>query len=710
MPVGSGRFQLYSHIKPQLTAGDYVFRAQQHLNATGHPQTELGVDPLETHVRVRSPQYVLPPDQVLSTFPPAGREGSFGARLPQIVLRRRTLPWERTVDPDQIDLPWLALVLIAEDEDEAQLVTNQPVAQCVTKGVNLDEPADVPVGNHLEIRRSMVHKIFPTQQEVGLLAHAREVDINDTELMMGDDDGCLAVVVGNRLPLPGRDADGNEVPRKYLACLVNLCGQFDRLLDQAPEPVEHFHVPTVMVDEKLVTLAEKDHLLMGTNAGHLWAGEPEPEAPVAHIVTSVKAYVETGAAAPYEAAAGWISTASSKSFQDVYAKYADGFTINDRGAVVLAEPVLRFPVLIHWSFTSVGDETFRSLMEGLSSGMLGGAAVEEGDGGKPKPTTGRLPVEVVETGHVGLPHRTRLGDQVRSWYRGPLLPHPPAVDDPRLPLAHAADQIRVVVPDGREDLSLAAAFEVGRLLGLSRTSMVAALMRWRQLGYQAARRAAVLESSILAALAGRLDLRFEQHAGGKLGALVAERIVKQPEVVLGNPDALVTPGRPVLDEPRVSTVLANGLGLNPKVFDGDRAEVLAKVLDANVRLPEQDLLADPGLTREVLGKRLDTGFARAAVQALVPSLGEEIFDRDGLTGVPLDLKPDVLAGGAVAGGLDPAVLDRLRLDETVLDRVDRPDRVRLAEDALDRLLDDRLLEDRVANRLIDRLDDPRGPR
>ena len=155
-----------------------------------------------------------------------------------------------------------------------------------------------------------------------------------------------------------------------------------------------------------------------------------------------------------------------------------------------------FPVLLHWGFTSTGQVTFRRLMEKLSSGLLG---TED-----PKPAeevVGRPPFESVETGHIGLAHRTRRGDGVRSWYRGPFVPHPTA-DPPegRLPLAHSADQVRVVVPDGREDISLAAAFEIGRLLALSRPSMVSSLMRWRQVGYQAAQREAVLagQGSIIA--------------------------------------------------------------------------------------------------------------------------------------------------------------------------------------------------------------------
>ena len=56
---------------------------------------ELAVGEHVADVVVSSPRYTMPPDQILSTFPPAMAEGDFGSRLPQIALKRRTLPWER---------------------------------------------------------------------------------------------------------------------------------------------------------------------------------------------------------------------------------------------------------------------------------------------------------------------------------------------------------------------------------------------------------------------------------------------------------------------------------------------------------------------------------------------------------------------------------------------------------------------------------------
>ena len=141
--------------------------------------------------------------------------------------------------------------------------------------------------------------------------------------------------------------------------------------------------------------------------------------------------------------------------------------------------MLRFPVLAHWSFTTNEGATFETLMQDLDVGLLGTA------GRAARRTRLRPPPrpEVVQTGHIGLDHRTRRGDAVRAWYRGPLVPFPTPRDRPPknepLPLAHSADQLRRVIPDGREDLSLAAAFEIGRLLALSQLSVVSALLRFR---------------------------------------------------------------------------------------------------------------------------------------------------------------------------------------------------------------------------------------
>lgn len=638
--VGEGTFRLYARVDPSLKAGLYRFSTSQKIAASGPSggltENQLPVEPLQTHVRVRSPQYVLPPDQVLSTYPPAGHEGAFGARLPQVVLRRRTLPWERDVDPGHTDEPWLALVVIAQTE--ADLVLNEKVEKCVTEGVQLDPPAETDQGNCLAVRQSVVHRVFPTREEVRLLAHAREVDINDTELMMGDDDGYLAVVIANRLPLPARDEAGKEVPTKYSACLVNLCGQWDALLEKAPEPAVATVVP-IHLPATAIGAAELDHAVMKLENEHAIMSV-EPETDVA-TRTKIGEFARKATAAPtYDGAEGWGSTTGMMDVGSIYAELADSFTAAATHGFVVGDfikhdPELRFPVLLHWSFTSCGEQTFESLMKGLDSGLLGttGERVPEG----------RLPLEVVETGHTGLVHRLRSGDEVRSWYRGPLVPHP-TVDDAaaRLPLAHAADQVRVVVPDRREDVSLAAAFEIGRLLGLSRPSMIAALLRWRQAGYQAAHRTGMVAASPWGDAIKGLDLAVERDLGERLGALVAQTMVEKPSAVLGDPAPLVNPGRPVLEATELeglelNDVLAVGLGLDPQLFEGGAGIVLERLRESDVGSHLEEQLGGPTELRDALAPRLAADFARVAVQALAPEIRAGTVDLGAQVRLPVDL-------------------------------------------------------------------------
>ena len=193
MALAKGTFVLYPNITPPLTAGDYRFDTEQTLATASGPggaldSDDLPVSSLATHVRVRSPRYQLPPDQVLSTFPPANSEGAYAMRLPQIVLRRRTLPWERTLVDGRRDLPWLALVLVAEGE--ADLTLNAPVAECVSADRPLLGVADTERGNYLSIAKSKIDQIFPTRVDVALLAHARAVDIGDTEHHVSFTDAC----------------------------------------------------------------------------------------------------------------------------------------------------------------------------------------------------------------------------------------------------------------------------------------------------------------------------------------------------------------------------------------------------------------------------------------------------------------------------------------------------------------------------------------
>lgn len=570
-PPARGQFTLHARVQAPLTAGDYTLTGTQAVNGGA-------ATPYQGKLRIDAPRFTMPPDQILSTFPPANAEGAFEDRLPQIVLKRRTLPWDRRAAADAAEgTPWLALVVVAENE--AQLSGETPVADCVTPGINLPGPGDVPTSVYLGVTKTVVDKVFPTQDDVTLLAHVRQVDPSDTELSLGDDDGFLAVVMANRLPQFHRaeGQDDTDHPVRYLACLISIEGQLHNLPPPPPDPdpIFTFEVVTAVQDlSLLVRSVDPDHYVMGTT------GLLQQQLGVRGITRGSQDV--TGPARPLGASAT-SKTASAASWQhipDAVADLAISSRAEEVGRVVrdamgagwrydldqiVLEPTYRFPVLAHWSFTVTGSGSFETLMRGLDVGLLGTApAVAEAKPDEPPPPPPTRPeAELTDTGHVGLPHLTRRGDAARAWYRGPLTPRATGADPDdltvRLPLAHASDQLRRITPDGREDVSLAAAFEIGRLLALSSPAVVAAQLRWRREQFGASR----VHQFGKTVLDG-LD-RFGLHVSPDLPAFDLGRLIGRDVVLAAatNPEAVLAPARPLVDPGR------------PLDLDGDLDEIIA---------------------------------------------------------------------------------------------------------------------------------------
>jgi hypothetical protein len=548
-----GFFNLYASANPPLKAGDYTLQGTQEV--AGGPTA-----PYAGHVRVTSPRFRMPPDQILSTFPPANAEGSFDSRLPQVVLRRRTLPWERMADPAHPTTPWLALVVIAEGE--GTLSGDTPVHDCITSGVQLAGVNDTASGVYLSVTQTVVNAVFPALDDLPLLAHVREVDLNDTELALGDDDGFLAVVLANRLPQFDRKTCG---PIRYMACLINLEGQLSALPQPAP-PILTFNAATFVQDVRLQAAnlsLSPDHFVMGKGTAGSAAG------------VGAATFVAPASGGPQQRpgvlAASWstrqtqvenvaVSASAPEAGRLVRDAMAEGFRLPLE--MIFVEPVYRFPVLAHWTFTSTGAASFRTLMQGLDVGLLGtlpadpqpppkpACAPPDQGVAPPPPAQPRPAPELTETGHVGLPHLTRRGDPLRAWYRGPFTLHittrTQPDEDGKLELAHTSDQLRRVVPDGREDLSLAAAFEIGRLLALSQPSVVAALMRWRQeeFGAERARQLAAVAAGALTAVKPALQGRI-QDLGHLIGKQLTLAAAAAPQKVFAPNRPLADPGRPL---------------------------------------------------------------------------------------------------------------------------------------------------------------------
>ena len=565
--VSPGTFILHDAVRPAVPDGAYELSVTQALNPPGQ-----SVDALDKHLVVSGPRFTLPPDQPLSFYPPADAAGEFSTRLPQIALRRRTLPWERYIDAGDPSLPWLALVVLADGE--GQLTTGQPVD---TNSLPDPDLRDSDTRDVLTVTGRVVTQVFPTKQDLPWLCHVREVDLSDTELALGDDDGWMAVVLANRIPQPGL---------KYTACLVSLEGHGDDLPTQET-PADSFANLTVYTVSEIAAAAASQRaseqvvdatlssagVFPSARAAQAAADQATPptlvgaRAPATTPATPRDAW--SAPALPGAVAAGQ-HTGTRASGVVTGRSSVVGLSINP----VFLDPqdrLLEFTVLKHWSFTCDQGGDFESLVKALDDGMLGTlptpAPPPTTPGTPPGAPSSRPDPVVTDTGHVEAQAISRRGDQTTAWYRGPFSPRQIVRTQPDanglLPLMHTADQGRRVGPDGREDLSLAAAFEIGRLLVIAQASVLAALLLWRQSGYATSRVQQIL--GLPEALNAQLLTVYGQQRAvfsAGVGATVLGNLGTNGATRLGPVRPLSNPGPDLVGASDLATTVATGFGLD----------------------------------------------------------------------------------------------------------------------------------------------------
>ncbi|HEU5271882.1 MAG TPA: hypothetical protein VFU36_18315 [Jatrophihabitans sp.] len=231
-PIPIGSIRLYDQIAPLLTAATYrVTTSAEVANANTGDKTAFPPAPADaTFLQVGGPRFALGPEEVATVHPPATAKGAFGLRLPHIALTRRTLPWERT--PVVAGGGWLALLVAQRHTDtqagEVVLQSGQlqpMVGSQIYSMIQAVQSADprLPVTVARFTSNRVLRAILPQAAELALLTHVRQVNVADTALDVGDDDGWFAVVTANRLPLDTSSGAGTD----YVAMLVSLEGRTD---------------------------------------------------------------------------------------------------------------------------------------------------------------------------------------------------------------------------------------------------------------------------------------------------------------------------------------------------------------------------------------------------------------------------------------------------------------------------------------------------
>jgi hypothetical protein len=249
VPLSAGQAAFFDRVVPALPAGDYQVIVQDTVEVDQEPPASYAA---VQRFRVAGPRVALAPGDVVSMSPPAGSQGSYDTWLPHVVLAQRSLPWQVPIadaagSGSASGPPWLALLLLTSQEID---VTGSPPAagttgiQTVPLSAFLTPPSGTlgpsPTTGLRNLQREQpgltcaivdvsfdaFRAVAPQAAELPFLAHVRQVDTSDQEILQVPSPGWYSLVVGNRFPVGAPD-------NLYIVHLVSLEGFAGYLPGQA---------------------------------------------------------------------------------------------------------------------------------------------------------------------------------------------------------------------------------------------------------------------------------------------------------------------------------------------------------------------------------------------------------------------------------------------------------------------------------------------
>ncbi|HEY0164121.1 MAG TPA: hypothetical protein VGB39_01980, partial [Sphingomicrobium sp.] len=400
---------------PPLKSGEYKLVAHQTLN-----QPAPNDFTATRTFAVGGNRFQLDGDDLVAVFPPANANGEFGGVFPNVVLKRCTLPWQRTSVEDELDAPWLAVLLIEASDmpavqtgTAADLIAGEitMIGSKVTgpgklpdhffsyQGINpLDygQTPDTPT-SFIDLPVAAFSNIAPTAVDLPYLAHIREVDTYDT-VDDSETSKQYAVVLGNRIPAANAEVFG---------LLVSLENMGDYLPADDGTPSANFPDGTTTI--RLIVLTS-------------WR---------------------------------FFSNDLDESFQNL----AENLNKDMQGAL---------------GATTVRIDSPAPAAAAVAQAIVDEATVLSG------PDSDALVLNALAQGYVPLDHHLREAGDTVSWYRGPLLPYGGTQAFIDIPAFGPDALLRYDPYTGMFDASYASAWQLGQLLALQSNAYSTTLYNWKK--------------------------------------------------------------------------------------------------------------------------------------------------------------------------------------------------------------------------------------
>ncbi|MBL0341276.1 MAG: hypothetical protein IPP71_10270 [Bacteroidetes bacterium] len=212
------------HLAPTLESGTYEISVHTSFNGTPGLENEK-IGNLKEWIFVGGERFNLNPADVDSVYPGENTTGDYSDTFPHIVFSQGGFPWERQPKTGLNErITWLALLLF-DEEDPAptlkQIAIGDLIKEKIPNGFWFPknfkpEPDEDPARlcNIIDVSKELFDQIKPTTGDLKYMAHAREVTIYNKarqgKIIQGsiseDATHLYSVVIGNRLPKPGKES------------------------------------------------------------------------------------------------------------------------------------------------------------------------------------------------------------------------------------------------------------------------------------------------------------------------------------------------------------------------------------------------------------------------------------------------------------------------------------------------------------------------
>ncbi|GBD51876.1 hypothetical protein D3800_01825 [Microcystis aeruginosa NIES-298] len=206
MSTSTVKVQFIQHRQPPLDSGTYTVEVEQKVKTKQSDKIPEQTFSKELTFYVDGHRFApLTPDVIYAVFPPAGNLGEYSNALPHIILKRGTLPWERTIRSTNSDLPWLALLLFQESEKPEPKTIKLKELKATSGNTKFPEfiyeagQNDEDVVTVIDVPQNILEKILPPEKDLTLLASVNQITNEKNESLSEP----LATILGNRLPKKG---------------------------------------------------------------------------------------------------------------------------------------------------------------------------------------------------------------------------------------------------------------------------------------------------------------------------------------------------------------------------------------------------------------------------------------------------------------------------------------------------------------------------